>query len=115
MITHQLDDAGKILRIDVAGDLLSTNFDQVNNALQEVLDGEAVKASSWSTLLLDLTTAKLIDSMGLNVLVGLVKRIGAPPRNGRIKTRITSPTIHRTLLFTRLEKYMEVELVGKAA
>lgn len=115
MITHQLDETGKVLRIDVAGDLLSTNFDAVNGQIQAILDADAIQASGWSTLLLDLTAAKLIDSMGLNILVGLVKRVGAPPRNGRIKTRIASPTIHRTLLFTRLEKHMDVEMVGKAA
>ncbi len=114
-VTHRLDDDGKVLRIGVDGDLLSTNFDRLNGDLQAVLNEEAVQAAAWSTLVLDLTTAKLIDSMGLNILVSLVKRVGAPPRNGRVKTRIASPTIHRTLLFTRLEKYMEVEMVGKAA
>ena len=115
MITHQLDEADKTLRIDIEGDLLSTNFDRVNGDIQAILNADDVKASAWSTLVLDLTTAKLIDSMGLNILVGLVKRVGAPPRHGRLKTRIASQTIHRTLLFTRLEKYMEVEMVGKAA
>jgi anti-anti-sigma factor len=115
MISHQLDQEDKTLRIDIGGDLLSTNFSQVSRELQAILDGEAGKSPGWSTLFLDLTAAKLVDSMGLNILVGLVKRVGAPPRNGRVKTRISSPTIHRTLLFTRLEKYMEVEMVGKAA
>jgi anti-anti-sigma factor len=115
MTTHKLDEASRTLKIEVAGDLLSTNYDLVNGEIQALLARDDIRDNPWTVLFLDLSAARLIDSMGLNILVSLVKKVQAPPRNGRVKTRITSPTIHRTLLFTRLEKYMEVELVVKTA
>ncbi len=111
MTRYSLDNENQTLRIEVDGDLLSTNFEKVNAQIHAALDDEQIRQSGWSLLLFDLSAARMIDSMGLNVIVGLIKKVQG--RSAKIRTRITSQTIHRTFLFTRLEKYMEVEFVGK--
>jgi len=110
LISHSLDAEKRTLRIEIGNDLLSTTFDKIVAGIDRVLASDEVKAASWSLLLLDLTKAKLIDSMGLNIIVSLIKKAQAHP--ARIAARISSPTIHRTFLFTRLEKYMEIELAS---
>ena len=112
-IVHLLDPETKTLRIEIGNDLLSTTFDKIVAGIDRILGSDEVKKGAWSRLLLDLTQAKLIDSMGLNIIVSLIKKAQAHP--AKIAARISSPTIHRTFLFTRLEKYMEIELVEAEA
>jgi anti-anti-sigma factor len=92
---------------------LSTNYDALGQELSEIFALKANSHDNWTNLELDLRAARLIDSMGLNLVVGLVKQVQG--RGGKVKSIITSRTIHRTFLFTRLEKYMEIVLEEKTA
>lgn len=108
-ITHQLDTAAGILSITVPGDILSTNADALRDELFDVLESPAIKAAVWPTLKLDLTGAQMVDSVGLNLIVSLVRAVKA--RNGKVEAVIRSPNIHRTFKFTHLDKQIAVTKV----
>jgi anti-anti-sigma factor len=111
--TFELQVTPHALHLTFAGDLLSTNFDAISSEISEILGDPEIQAAEWNLLVLDLRSARLIDSMGLNLMVSLVKQVS--PRQAKIKTLISSPTIQRTLVFARLEKYMEIVFEEKSA
>jgi anti-anti-sigma regulatory factor len=57
-----------------------------------------------------LTAAQLIDSMGLNLLVSVIKL--ARNRSAKVVGRIVSPNVQRALLFTRLNTQMELVMAA---
>jgi anti-anti-sigma regulatory factor len=74
-----------------------------------LLSSVEIQSSNWSLLKLDLTRSATIDSAGLNLLVSLIKL--AKDRGARVGATISSPSIHRTFLFTRLDKQMEIIVI----
>jgi anti-anti-sigma factor len=109
MITHTLVTAEKTLRLTFPGDLLSTTTDQARKEIMAILELVPVKSSGWTTLALDLTAAKMIDSVGLNLVVSLYKTA----RKAQAKTTavISNPNVQRTFLFTRLDTHIQVVMV----
>lgn len=105
-MNHLLDVREKTLRIEVPGDVLSTNADTLREEIFGLLDSTTVKQAAWDTLKLDLTAAQMVDSVGLNLIVAIIRAVKT--RNGKVVTTIKSPNIHRTFLFTRLDKQMEL-------
>ena len=103
---HQLDLAAKTLVANIPGDLLSTNIDTVRKELFTILDAPQVRQADWDTLKLDLKSAKMIDSAGLNFLVSLVKTMR--DRKVTIRAAISSPQVKRTFLFTRLDQHIDL-------
>lgn len=91
-----------MLTYSVKGDLLSTNAPQVREKITELL----ASSSSFDALELDLRSAAMIDSVGLNLLVWAWKSV--KQRNARLRVRITSPDVERTFRFTRLNSYIDV-------
>ncbi|MEM9444231.1 MAG: STAS domain-containing protein [Verrucomicrobiota bacterium] len=105
MITHTLNASSQELVLTFPGDLLSTNANELNDEITSLCkNGES--SSKWNTLTLDLKNARMIDSIGLNLLVCLVKDI--KEKKGQLKALITSRTIYRTFLATRLDRSIEV-------
>jgi anti-anti-sigma factor len=49
------------------------------------------------------STAKMIDSVGLNFVVTILKAVQA--NKGKLEVVYANPNVHRTLLFTRLDKH----------
>jgi len=109
MIEHCLDKKNGTLYLKFSGDITSTCHDQVSGEIEKILSDPLIDNMGWQSMELDLLSARIIDSMGLNVIVDLIRRVKA--RNGTIKSKISSRTIYRTYLFTRLEKQMEIEFV----
>jgi len=105
-MNYQINDAAKTLSITVPGDVLSTNADALREKIFGLLESPAVRLGAWDTLSLDLSAAKMVDSVGLNLLVALVRAVKS--RQAKIRAIIKSPNIHRTLLFTRLDREMEL-------
>ncbi len=108
-MNHQINAAEKTLEITFPGDVLSTNADQLRTAILALLETEPVKAAGWTTLKLDLTAAKMIDSVGLNLVVGLYKE--AKKRNAKTSAFLRSANIQRTFIFTRLDAHIQVVMV----
>lgn len=105
MIQHNLS-ADKTLLLVIPGDILSTNADQIRKEISSIMESPSVKTSGWTTLKLDLTAAKMIDSVGLNLIVSLYKE--AKKANAKTVAAISNPNIQRTFLFTRLDTHIQV-------
>jgi anti-anti-sigma factor len=106
---HQLDTDQHTLTLNFSGDVLSTNATPLRNEIFGVLESPALPPTAWNVLHLDLSKAKMIDSMGLNLIVSIVRAMKT--RNAKITTTVSSQNVYRTILFTRLDKQMEVRKV----
>lgn len=81
------------------GDLLSTNIDAFRTAVLPRVD----KLSSGQYLDLDLRASRLIDSVGLNALVTVIKR--AKAQNAQVRIRTGHASVRRILTFTRIDSH----------
>jgi len=106
IMNHLLDLHEKVLSIAIPGDILSTNADALREELFGLLESPPVKNGDWTLLKLDLTAAQMVDSVGLNLIVALVRVV--KNRQANMETTISSSNIHRTFLFTRLDKQMNL-------
>ncbi len=107
MIQHQLDIREKTLKLTFPGDLLSSNVTEADTDTKKILEEQ--QSADWNTLILDLSSAKMVDSAGLNLIVSIIKY--AKNRGSEVKSIMSSRTVYRTTLFTRLDKQMVVELI----
>jgi anti-anti-sigma factor len=96
----------KTLTLRVAGDLTSTNAEALRNEVKPMLEITKDAARTWDTFKVDLTAAKMIDSMGLNLVVGWYKRVQG--LDAKMQVAYSSPNILRTFVFTRLDKHIEL-------
>lgn len=108
-ITHQFDADAGVVSVTLPGDILSTNADTLRDELFGLLETPPVKAGGWHTLKLDLTAAQMVDSVGLNLIVSLVRAVKA--RHGAVAATVSSSNILRTFKFTRLDKQITVSKV----
>ena len=95
-----------VATIRVSGDLTSTTVGPVRLETDKLLMPDSVIAQGWTILRLDLTTAKMIDSVGLNLLVSILKRV--QKRGASMQIVCPDPNIERTLAFTRLDQHIQL-------
>lgn len=107
MVRQHLDEQNKTLQLTFEVDILGSNAKAISAHINNILEDR--KESKLDILILDLLVANRIDSMGLNLLVSLIRR--AKLYNWRVKSRVSSETIYRTCKFTHLDRQMEIELV----
>ena len=105
MKTH-LDEKLRVFTVELPGDLVSTNADNVRAQLGELLEGGGAKKMPWDTLRLELPRAQMVDSVGLNLVVSLLRAV--QHRQGKMQVAYASPNILRTFQFTRLDKQIEM-------
>ncbi len=108
-ITHQYDAGTGVLNVTIPGDILSTNADTLHDEVFALLETPEVKAGLWQTLHLNLTAAQMVDSVGLNLIVSLVRAVKV--RHGNVAATVSSSNILRTFKFTRLDKQITVTKV----
>lgn len=102
----QLNRESDCLTLHIAGDLLSTHTPQVRQVALGYLDAPA-KYTGVRRFVLDLSGAKMIDSVGLNLIVALVRssqQIGAP-----MQIVYKHANVHRILVFTRLDALVALQ------
>jgi len=104
--TISLNRDQQTLTIVIPGDLTSTHVRELRAEIDAVLAESPVH---WQLLLFDLTAAKMVDSMGLNLIVAVYK---AAQRSGaKMRLTCSNPNVHRALIFTRLDKFVELVMV----
>jgi anti-anti-sigma factor len=113
MIHHQLNHADKTLHLTIPGDLVSPHADSVRKEIVTVLESTAVKSAGWTTLELDLSSAKRVDSVGLNIIVFLSKE--AKKVNAKTVVMFSDKNVQHTFLFTRLDTHIQVIMANKNA
>jgi len=85
------------------GNVLSTTAPLLRTQLTALFDQ---RAQPFEILEMDLRAARMVDSVGLNLLVWAWKT--ARSQGARLRVRIASPDIERTFRFTRLSNYIDV-------
>ena len=93
------------LSLTIAGDVLSTNADVIRSEINRLLEA-GDSPTDWKKFKLDLTAAKMVDSVGLNLIVNLLKRLQA--RGATLQVIYSSQNLLRTFVFTRLDKCIEL-------
>ncbi len=88
----------------VAGDLTSTTA----AAYRALIDQKLAASATWNVIELDLRAARMVDSVGLNLLVSVIK--GVKEKGGTVRIMISHPNIQRILAFTRIDKHAEVKM-----
>ncbi|HWD21174.1 MAG TPA: STAS domain-containing protein [Verrucomicrobiae bacterium] len=94
------------VNFSLAGDLVSTTARDLLAEITALLEKPEAAAFGWTTFQLDLASAKMIDSVGLNLIALLLKRV--QKRGARLRILYASRNVHRTFLFTRLDKHVEL-------
>jgi anti-anti-sigma factor len=105
-VGHRVDSAAREVGFTVPGNVLSTNAEQLRGAIFEVLNGPEVRQMGSGTVELDLRRASMVDSVGLNLLVAILKKVKALGSRTRFLVRDNS--VARTFQFTRLNEHAEV-------
>ncbi len=95
-----------LLTLSIPGDLISTNAEAVRAEISAVLNAPENASPKWTTLRLDLAAAKMVDSVGLNLIVTIFKRLQQRQANMQIAYR--SQNVLRTFAFTRLDQHVEL-------
>jgi anti-anti-sigma factor len=84
------------------GDILSTNADSIRPELFALTEN----LSAGATIHLDLSTARMIDSVGLNLIVSLLRR--AKERKVRVRITVAHNAVKRMMTFTRIDQHAEI-------
>ena len=90
----------------VESDILSTNAESLRSRMLGVLQSTEAGGEAPGVFELDMRAARMIDSVGLNLLVWLLKKVQGA--GGRLRLLIADTNIERTLQFTRLTQHVEV-------
>ena len=93
----------KSLKIPHKGDILSTNAEESVEAISRALTDNP----EATDIQVDLRTARMIDSVGLNVLIGLIKQTRDRPAT--VTLRISSPSIKRLFDVSHIHELAEVD------
>ncbi len=88
------------------GNILSTNAQEVRAQLTAALNDPRSAAGALAVFELDATRAQMIDSVGLNLVVWLLKALRE--RGARLRLVVSNVHVERTLLFTRLDQQAEI-------
>jgi anti-anti-sigma factor len=100
-----LDSVNGILTITIPGDLTSTTAEPLRPSIYGVLEKQG-NARTWKIFRLELPAAKMVDSVGLNFIVSLLKTV--QQNGGKMQIACANANVHRTFLFTRLDKQIEL-------
>jgi anti-anti-sigma factor len=103
-MTHVLH--ANCLSLSLPGNLLSTSVESLRKEVFGLIDSLAAKRAIWTKLHVDINEAKLVDSAGLNLLVSIIRT--AKTTNATVSIGVSNKTVHRTLLFTRLDRHVEL-------
>jgi len=101
-VSHQPDSSELIIRLD--SDLLSTNAESLAEDLDAALFAHV--DAEWSSLVLDLYTARMVDSVGLNLLLALLRRLRERQRS--LTVIISSEAIRRAFTTAHLDQHVAV-------
>ena len=89
------------------GDVLSTTAESLRLRLEEVLRDRP--AGTLDCFEADLRAARMVDSVGLNLLVWLWRAVTG--RGGRLRVLVSSPDVERTFKFTRFSERADVQRI----
>ena len=89
-----------------SGDLTSTNAAGLRARLQNILEPAAGQDLGWQILRLELNSTRMVDSVGLNLVVSILRAVQKSSR--KMQVTYTNPNVLRTFQFTRLDQFIEL-------
>ena len=89
-----------------SGDLTSTNAAALRERVRDFLDAAPGATVNWHTLRLELGTARMVDSVGLNLIVTILRAVQKAGR--KMQVAYTNQNVFRTFQFTRLDQHIEL-------
>lgn len=108
MITTAYDEPQKTLTFSLDTDLLSSNAERAQACFERAL----ANPQPFAHLYVDLCRCKMVDSVGLNLLFGLLHRaqeLGAKPT-----VRVCKGALEHVMRVARVDKLFGVEVVMPA-
>lgn len=103
---NEIEPQGSTFIASIQGNILSTNAKEVRSQLTAALSDPRSAAGTLEVFELDATSAQFIDSVGLNLVVWLLKAVRQ--RGGRLRLAVSNAHVERTLQFTRLDQQLEI-------
>ena len=107
MISHELKPDDQLLVLKVRGDIISTNSEERADQIGKIIESNP----GFKKIKLDLNSTKMIDSVGLNMLLGLIKTI--LEMKAEIVLHISSPSFHRVFLISKLDQIAKIHFREK--
>jgi anti-anti-sigma factor len=104
--TNHLDSKTKTLVFHVEGDVTSNHVARYGGELDALLATYGSSPVNWDTFRMDITAASMVDSVGLNMIVSILKRI--QKLGAKMQVSYKDPNVHRTLMFTRLDRHVQM-------
>ena len=105
---YELDSSSQTLKLKIGSDITTTNVDEIRLDTLDIINSDKIANGDWDFVDIDLINANVIDSSGLNFLVTLNRHITNMGKKVRIF--ISNPHIHRTFVYVRMDKKMEIIL-----
>lgn len=101
-ITHNYNSSTNTWEVSLSGEVDVYNAPQLKEVLHSLLDQHN------SSIVIDCQGLKYIDSTGLGVLIGVLKRV--KDNNGSISIRNLKPYIKKIFTITGLDKIFLIEV-----
>lgn len=98
---------GDTLTVTLIGNILSTNAEKCAESISSAIK----KTEGWKVLNLNLKSARMVDSVGINMLIGIIHYVRE--RGGSVILRIYHHSINRVLEFSRLSELATIILKEK--
>ena len=102
-MTFYHNPAKNMMQLSIPGGLLSTNADQFRVTAHSMMEAGNLECQGVEV---NLENAHMVDSAGLNALIGLLRKLKNDSR--RMVIRVADPHVHRVLLFTHMDKQAEI-------
>lgn len=99
--------ASSVLSCPAPGDLVSTTTKSYKESVEQAMS-QAASNSLWTILELDLRAARYIDSVGINLLILLIRRM--KERGGTVRILIGNANLKRVLTFMRVDQHADIIL-----
>ena len=105
IINGKLDERKGRLLLETDVDITSTHVPVLRRGMMDFI--ESTESSAWKFLYLDLRTARIIDSTGVNWLFAESVRLREEGK--QLVLRISSPAINRVFEFAGLDKVVTLK------
>ncbi len=99
--------SSNVISCAATGDLVSTTSKAYREKLEQAIAAAPAKAT-WTMLELDLRAARFIDSVGINLIILMIRRM--KERSCSVRVLISSPNLKRVLSFMRVDQHAEIIL-----
>lgn len=107
-VVSDFDKKNASLRLTLSGDVTSTTTAALHRDVLEILSHEQTRALEIRRVELDLNAARMVDSLGLNLIITILK--WAKNRDARLGIQVARRGVYATLLAVGLDRQADVVL-----